>query len=285
MISDRYLLTPFFLDQPLPELESLVDAGWIVNRPTLPEAPVLERMSIVHRGLAQLVADAVGRGERPVSIAGDCCATLPVMAGLRRAGLPPVLVWLDAHGDFNTPETTPSGFLGGMPLAMLVGRGDPTLMQAVELRPFPEERVVLTDARDLDPGERALVEESRVLHLSDPRDLFTRPLPEGPLYVHLDPDIVDPEDAPAMSYPAADGIRAAELRNLLRRLAASHRIAAVSLSAWNPELEGAERTREVCLELLEALTGGPDPGRPNPGRPDPGRPDPGRPDPGRPAPG
>ncbi len=274
-MSDRYILTPFFLDQHLPELENLVDAGWIVNRPELPEGDLQGRLAAVHRRLAELVADAVSRGERPVSIAGDCCATLPVMAGLRRAGVPPVVVWFDAHGDFNTPETTPSGFLGGMPLAMLVGRGDQTLMRAVELRPFPEERVVLTDARDLDPGERALLKSSRVLHLTDPRDLFTRPLPEGPLYVHLDPDVVDPEDAPAMSYPAPGGLSAAELEKILRRLAASHRspavrgpasrIAAVSFSAWNPSLAGAERTREVCLGLLAALTGRPAPGGPVPG--------------------
>ena len=254
-MSDRYLLTPFFLDQPLPDLEDLVAAGWIVNRPELPAGGTVERMARVHRGLANLVADAVARGERPVSIAGDCCATLPVMAGLRRAGVPPVLVWLDAHGDFNTPETTPSGFLGGMPLAMLVGRGDQTLMRAVELRPFPEERVVLTDARDLDPGERELLASSKVLHLADPRMLDSRPLPEGPLYVHLDADVVDPEDAPAMSYPAPGGLRAAELSRLLRRLARRREIAAVSFSAWNPGLEGAERSREVCLDLLAALTG------------------------------
>lgn len=254
-MADRYLLTPFFLGQPVPAFEDLVGAGWIVNRPQLPPGQTLGRMAAVHRSLARLVSETVARGERPVSIAGDCCATLPVVAGLRRAGPPPVLVWLDAHGDFNTWATTPSGFLGGMPLAMLVGRGEQKLMQALELPAFPEPRVILSDARDLDPGERALLEKSEVVHLGDPRALVSHPLPGGPLYVHLDADIVDPEDAPAMSYPAAGGIRAAELADLLRRLAARREIAAVSLSAWNPDLPGAERTREVCMDLLAALTG------------------------------
>src|SRR5512136_997268 len=98
-------------------------------------------MSVLHQPLAEFTAQTVLHGDRPVSLAGDCCTPLGVLAGLQQAGLVPVLLWLDAHGDFNTWETTPSGFLGGMPLAMLVGRGDQTMAQAVGLRPLPESRV------------------------------------------------------------------------------------------------------------------------------------------------
>lgn len=213
-------------------------------------------MSAVHARLADLVADAVGRGERPVSVVGDCCATLGVLAGLQRAGVDPVLLWLDAHSDFNTWETSPSGFLGGMPLAMLVGRGERTMAEAIDLEPIAERRVVLSDARDLDPGERDLLEGSRVLHLDDPRVLLVEDLPDGPLYVHLDPDVVDPEDAPGMGYPAAGGRRAGELREIFSQLAERREIAAVSLTTWNPELDEDGRTRAVTLDLLRALLGG-----------------------------
>lgn len=254
-MENHFLLTPFFFDEALAELASQAEPGWDVVRPSLPDGGKQERMVHVHRPLAELVAKAAGRGARPVSFAGDCCATLPVMAGLRRAGVDPVLVWLDAHGDFNTWETTPSGFLGGMPLAMLVGRGEQNLMEALGLAPFPEERVVLTDARDLDPGERDLVEESSVVHLTDPRDLLTSAVPEGPLYVHFDVDFVDPEDMPAVYYPAPGGLRAEEARRLFRELARKREIVAVSLSSWNPGLDGEERSRDLGLELLRTFLG------------------------------
>ena len=106
--------------------------------------------------------------KKPFAIVGDCCQVIPVMAGLERAGVKPTLVWLDSHGDFNTWDTTPSGFLGGMPLAMLTGRGDQRMMQAVAQTTIADERVILSDGRDLDPGERLLVEQSEIRFLSRP---------------------------------------------------------------------------------------------------------------------
>ncbi len=263
-MTDRYLLNPFFLDEALPDLEDLAGAGWRVNRPELPESALQDRISAIHRPLADAVAETVRDGERPILVAGDCCAAIAVAAGLGRAGALPALVWLDAHGDFNTWETTSSGFLGGMPLAMLVGRGDPTLMDAVGCSPLTEERVVLTDARDLDPGEKELLEGSEVRHLPDPRLLLGEELPGGPsprrgastpLWVHFDVDIVDPGDVPAVLYPALGGRPAAELEEVFRSLAARREVAAVSLSSWNPTLDRDGRSREICLSLLQALTG------------------------------
>ena len=264
-MTDRYLLSPFFLDEALPELEKLAGEGWRVCRPEMPESILQDRVSALHLPFADLVADTIAAGERPIALVGDCCASIPVFAGLQRAGVEPVLVWLDAHGDFNTWDTTPSGFLGGMPLAMLVGRGDPTLMDTVLMdtvlmdtvtrRPLAEDRVVLTDARDLDPGERLALEESAVTHLRDPRQLLTHAMPDGPLWVHFDIDIVDPIDAPAVLYPAPGGLRAGDLEHVFGQLAAGHEIAAVSVSTWNPKLDGEDRTRNVCLNLLQALLG------------------------------
>ncbi len=255
-MTDRFLLNPFFLDQPLRELEALAGPGWRVNSPTLPAGTAMSCMAATHRPLAAAVAETLGRGERPIAVAGDCCAAIAVGAGLERAGVDPVLVWLDAHGDFNTPETSPSGFVGGMPLAMLVGRGDRTLTEAVSLRAFPEERVALTDARDLDPGERQQLEASAVRHLADPRRLLTPEVPPGPLWVHFDVDVVDPGDVPAVPYPAPGGLRAAKLDEIFRRLAAAREIAAVSFSTWSPELDLDGGSREVCLGLLRTLLGG-----------------------------
>ncbi len=147
-------IDPFFLDEPAPELEALAGTGWQLNKPVLPKGGKRQRMSTLHHPIAAFVCKAARQGDRPVSIEGDCCTTLGVLAGLRREGLDPTLLWLDTHGDFNTWETTPSGFLGGMPLAMLTGRGDQTMAQAVGLQPFPESKMILCDGRDLDPEEK-----------------------------------------------------------------------------------------------------------------------------------
>ena len=174
-------------------------------------------------------------GQRPVSIAGDCCATLGVLAGLQRAGVQPTLIWLDAHGDFNTWDTSPSGFLGGMPLAMLAGRGEQTMVRGLGLTPLAEERIILSDARDLDPGEKEAVAHSAVIHLPQVEQLLDYPLPDGPLYVHFDVDVVDVADVPAVSYPAPGGPSAATLQQVFHHLAQTGRITAVSLSTWNPQ--------------------------------------------------
>ncbi|MFQ5434247.1 MAG: arginase family protein, partial [Anaerolineae bacterium] len=207
-MADQMILTPFFLDEPVPGLDHLAQDGWQINRPdSLPGSDKQERMSALHKPLAESVRTAVQTGKRPVSIAGDCCTTIGFLAGLQQAGVQPTLIWLDAHGDFNTWETTPSGFLGGMPLAMLVGRGELRMSAAVGQKTLPESRVILSDARDLDPGEKIAVDGSAMTHLSDAAQLLDAPLPDGLLYVHFDADILNPADAAAMSYLAAGGPR------------------------------------------------------------------------------
>ena len=256
-MENKFMLTPHFIGRAEPKLNQLTQAGWIVNQPDLPpqasaEAAQLQMIELF-RPLAGWVTQTVNQGQRPVSIAGDCCSTIGVLAGLQQAGLQPTLIWFDAHGDFNTWETSPSGFLGGMPLAMLVGRGEQTMVAGLGLAPFPEDRIILTDARDLDPGEKAAVESSAVTHLPQVEQLLDYPLPDGPLYVHFDVDVVDVADLPAVSYPAANGPSVATLRQVFRYLAQTGRVTAVSVSTWNPELDGNGRSRDVAMDLLNDL--------------------------------
>ena len=247
------ILTPFYLDEPLPELEILAAPDWIINKPLLPDGEKQQRLSAVHKPLADFTQQIVLNGKQPVSIAGDCCTTLGILAGLQRAGCDPTLIWFDAHGDFNTWETTPSGFLGGMPLAMLVGRGEQTMLTAQKLTPLAEDRVILTDARDLDPEEKQLIEEADVIHLPDVKSLLNATLPDGPLYIHIDMDIINPANAPAMNYLAAGGPSADELQIIMKHLRRTEKIAAVSVSTWNPKMDNDGQSRRVCMEILGAL--------------------------------
>ena len=254
-MKNQFLVSPFFLDDRLSELEALAKPGWQLNNQALPFLMKLSRMSVIYKQIAAFVESSLKNGLRPVSIAGDCCSALGVLAGLQRAGVKPILLWLDAHGDFNTWETTPSGFLGGMPLAMAVGRGEQEMVVNLGMKPFPEECVILYDARDLDPGEKEAVAGSKLTHVHKADKLLKYIPAKQPLYVHFGTDFVNPEDAPAMSYRADGGPRADEVRKTFHSLAQHFQIAAVSLSTWNPRLDGDGRTRTVCMELLNLLIG------------------------------
>jgi len=252
-MKNHFILTPFFLDQLLPGLESLAEPGWLLNKPVLPKGTPQSRMSLLHEVIASKVTEAVKAGKRPVSIAGDCCSTIGVVAGLQRAGINPFVIWFDAHGDFNTWETTPSGFLGGMALAMLAGLGEQTMPESVGLQSVSEEMIILTDGRNLDLQERDLIEGSKVEHITNVTELLEYPLPKLPLYIHVDADIINPIDAPAMSYLAPGGPRASELEHVFSFLSRTGQIAAVSACTWTPELDVDKQSEKVSMKLLQVL--------------------------------
>lgn len=201
-------------------------------------------MAVLYRTLA----DRVFEVDTPVVYAGDCIAPIGVLAGLQRRKVDPTLIWYDAHGDFHTWATTPSRFLGGMPLAMIVGRGEQTVVTGAGLTPLPEDRVILVDARDLDPGEREAVAASHMAVVTV-GDLAHSLPPDGPLYVHIDVDVVDPAEMPAVDYPAPGGPSLAEVRSSLLHLASTGRVVAFSISSWNPALPGAGQAARATATL------------------------------------
>jgi arginase len=223
--------------------------------PTISDGRQLGRMAILHRQLAQQVAGSLARGARPISVAGDCCAAIAVLAGIQRAGVDPLVVWLDAHGDFNTHETTLTGFLGGMPLAMMTGRGDLGLAQSAGLRTLPDGDVLLSDARDLDPAERELLSASGVNRFADPSEILAALPPDRPVYVHLDMDILGPAHAPAMRYSVPGGPSPDSLVSVGEVLRASGRLVAVSVTPWDLAADHDRRTERVCLSVLKGFTG------------------------------
>ncbi len=236
---------PFFMGEPMSFRGQVPDARDLA--PELPHAPPQERMGVLYRDLAGLVA----REDDPVVIAGDCVVAIGVLAGLQARGIDPTLLWFDAHGDFHTWETTASGFLGGMPLAMVTGRGEQTIVEAAGMTPLSDERVVLVDARDLDPGEEEAVASSamRVVAVEEAGSLNL----SGPLYVHVDVDIVDPDDLPGVNYPVPGGPSLVEMHSAMECLAATGQVVAFSISSWNPDLAGAERGATAGLSLADVF--------------------------------
>ncbi len=216
----------------------------VVIRPALPDGTPQERMAVLYRSLA----DRVEITEAPVLYAGDCVSIIGVLAGLERRHIRPTLVFFDAHGDFHTWDTTASGFLGGMPLAMVTGRGEQTILDGAGLTPIPDHRALLVDGRDLDPGEREALEESGVQRVPVAQ-LADRIPDDGPIYVHVDLDVVDPSDMPAMNYPAPGGPSLDEVASSVRGLAETGRVVAFSVSSWNPQLPGASEAANAGLTI------------------------------------
>lgn len=255
-MADRRILSPRFIGRMVEAPMRLSAPGDTMITAAPGPGDELESVAPIHRALADAVAETIAAGKRPVAILGDCCQVIGVMAGLERGGLHPHLVWIDSHGDFNTWETTPSGFLGGMPLAMLTGRGDQRMMEAVGLSPMSDERVVLGDARDLDPGERELVKESAVRHAETMRELLAA-LPDGPLYLHFDTDIIDASEAPAFLYAVKGGPTADEMRDTIAAIEATGRVIAFSATAaWDASKDESRTTETAVRRAISPLLPG-----------------------------
>jgi len=237
---------PFFIGEPMPGFD--VPEPHTTLDPDLPSVRPTERMAVLYDRLAALVAEA----SNPVVYAGDCLSIMGVTGGLQRRGIDPILLFFDAHGDFHTWETTPSEFLGGMPLAMLTGRGDQTIVDGVDMTPVEDDHVWLVDGRDLDPGEDQAVATSGIHHVTV--DQIAADPPPGDLYLHIDVDVVDPIDMPGVNYPAPDGPSGDAVAHAVAALHATGRVVALSFSSWNPELPGADiaaaATRRIAAPFL-----------------------------------
>ena len=222
----------------------------------------LRRMGKIYAQLSEAVQAAVSDGKVPVSIAGDCVSSLGVLGGLQKAGKSPDrILWLDAHGDFHTWETTQTKYLGGMPLAMLVGRSDrrkeerdgiASFLAAIGVQPFPEEKIILSDGRDLDPGEKEAISNSKIVRCSI-ADIFKHLDPDENLYLHFDTDVMDAEpEMPALKYHVKQGPGYAEICALFKSLR-DRNIVAISVSAWHEEKDLDNKAAIACLKLLKEL--------------------------------
>jgi arginase len=200
--------------------------------------------------VAEAVAAEVRAARVPVVVSGDCTTSLGVVAGLQRAGRAPHVVWFDAHGDVQTPETTASGYLGGFPVRQLVGDSDRTAPDRLGLRPIPEEDVVLVDARDLDPPEAEYLARAAIRRV--PVEELGDTIPPGPVYLHVDVDVTNPGDLPGLLFPAAGGPGLAAVTAAVRAVIGAGGVAAVGIACtYRPGSGAAGR----LADLTEALSG------------------------------
>ncbi|MCS6867476.1 MAG: arginase [Thermus sp.] len=204
---------------------------------------------------------ALPQGVFPIVLGGDHSLSMGSVSGVARGRLG--VVWVDAHADFNTPETSPSGNIHGMPLAVLSGLGHPRLVEA--FRAVDPKDVALIGVRSIDPGERRLLGEAGVLvytmHEVDrlgiariAEEVLER-LSGLPLHVSLDADVLDPTLAPGVGTPVPGGLTYREAHLLMEILAQSGRVQSLDLVEVNPILDERNRTAEMMVGLALSLLG------------------------------
>jgi arginase len=243
---------PYHLDEYLPDLDFALPPDEVVTA-ELPTGDPWARLAPLYSAVGDAVAAAAAsatRGTPPVVVTGDCLTSLGTVAGLQRAGGNPGIVWFDAHGDVQAPETTTSGYLAGMPLRLLTGHRPELIADRLGLRPVPERQVVLAGARDLDPPEASYLAGAQIRRY-EVADLGAAELPNGPLYVHVDLDVVRPADLPGLRFPTPGGPSTAQVADALRLLLGTGRVAAVGIAcSWLP---GHGAAAAVGPQLAAAL--------------------------------
>jgi len=195
------------------------------------------------------------------SVAGTACH-------FGRDGQSLGLIWFDAHGDANTPDTTPSGNIHGMSLAVAIGHGDRDLVGLGDRVPKVQPRnTVLIGIRDVDPGEREILKRVGVTvytmrdiderGMRDVVDEAIRIAADGTAGIHLsfDLDVVDPEDAPGTGTPVWGGITYREAHLAMEMLSDRAEIVAIDLVEVNPVLDTQNMTGVLAAELAQGLLG------------------------------
>jgi arginase len=242
---------PYHLDEYLPDLDLTPEPAELIT-PELPAGEIWPRLAVLYTAVARAVTRGRADGGHPVVVAsGDCLTALGTVAGLQAAGADPAVVWFDAHGDVQTPETTSSGYVAGMALRLLTDYRPELIASRLRLRPVPEDRITLVDARDLDPPEVAYLNQSQIRRCQV-TDLAVSDLPDTPLYVHLDLDVIDGAQLPGLRFPTPAGPDAGQLADALGLLLSTGRVAAVGIAcSWFPG-RGAARLITPYLELALA---------------------------------
>lgn len=235
-------------------------------------AKYLPQIASVCGVLAEMVEKAIEDNYFPLVLGGDHSVAVGSVAGVsaawRRRGEKVGLIWIDAHADMNTPESSPSGNVHGMPLACCIGSGPVDLANLLEYSPKVQARnVVLVGIRDVDLSERELVRQSGVTAFTmrdiderGLRDVMERAISiagDGTAGIHLslDMDSVDPDEAPGVGTPVRGGMTYREAHLAMEIVCDSDRLISMELVEVNPVLDSANRTAMLGVELILSAMG------------------------------
>jgi arginase len=214
--------------------------------------------------LAERVQQSVSDGHLPLALAGNCNSATGAVAGLGPESVG--LIWFDGHADFNTPETTTSGFLDGMGLAITTGRCWQRLAAKIPgFRPLPDAHVVHVGMRDVSERERRALADSQI-KVVDAAQIRQVGLERALLpalaalrtrvqrcYVHLDLDVIDARVAPANEYAREHGLAPAQVGQALALIQERLTIAGAGVASYDPRCDSDDRLQRIAFGLIEQL--------------------------------
>jgi len=237
-----------------------------------PNARYLAQITETCKWLAEMVDEAMDENEFPLVLGGDHSIAVGTVSGasknLRARGEKLGLIWIDAHTDMNTPSSTPSGNVHGMPLACCIGLGPTELSQIFDYSPKVDPgNVALVGIRSVDQHERDIVQRSGV-HAFTMRDIDERGMRSvieqaievasagtAGFHVSLDMDAVDPDEAPGVGTPVQGGITYREAHLAMEIMSDTGRVTSMEVVEVNPVIDEANRTAILAVELVMSLMG------------------------------
>ncbi len=219
----------------------------------------LKTIASVNNALSRSVKGAITDGYFPVILRGNCNTCLGTLAGIDSSQTG--IIWFDAHGDFNTPETTLSGYFDGMSLAVATGHCYQDILNIV---PIPESRTLLVGVRDLDPDEKKLLNKSevRLIHTVELKEGLEKSLLPNliklqsqvkDVYIHLDFDVLDPIESPGVDYKSPNGLSLDEVENAIKMIGEHFQLKAVNLTTYNPACDIDDRTLRIGFRLFNTI--------------------------------
>jgi arginase len=243
--------------------DRLREDGWEVRETEIAapaEGSKLETVLAIARRIAGGVERADLEGRFPLVLSGGCLASLGVVAGLQRRGHDVATVWIDAHGDCNTPETSPSGYWDGMALAALCGLSLPEIREGTGLTPLLPDAAIHLAGRAFDSLEAVTIERLGLdcvpadrIAAGEMGERLWRTGAGRSLYLHVDVDGIDPRDAPAVGFPEADGVRLADLLKCREALPEAVAMTFSALSFGHASPDEAARTVDALVRLVGAF--------------------------------
>lgn len=228
----------------------------------------LDAIVEVNNNLAELVYDTLHGGAFPLVIGGDHSLGLGSASGVGKCFDDFGIIWLDAHGDINTNETSPSGNIHGMPLSALMGMGSEELVNVYETgNKVNPQNVFLVGTRSLDAGEQALIEREQLsvytmetIHLKGidfVAEDIKRKLRERKIrnvHFSIDVDSIDPRFAPGTGTRVSEGLLPDEFKDFVEHMLSTNLIKSMDLVELNPDLDVNDLTTTLCLDIIDYIT-------------------------------
>lgn len=257
----------YFLENGLPEVLQ-ANGHQVTSKTVEPQTEFRAKVKTqfeLYRALATRVAETRRNNAFPLILSGNCGATLGVLAGsgARELGV----VWFDAHGEFNTPETTTSGFLDGMGLAIATGVCWKRLATSIPgFRPIPGNHILHVGGRDFDAGEMERLEQAGVMvvdaaaleqrhmqaALQPAMAAFQNEVAE--VHLHIDLDVLHPTEAPVNEYSTGDaGLRVEKLKEAIGFIKETMKISSATIASFDPAYDPHKKTLQAALRLITQI--------------------------------